>query len=288
MGLMKYQPIQPYTPPESLGLSPQIQRAVWYPLHDDTGSAHACRLGLGPDLTLSGTVGAFWSATRGAVTPDGSTHRLGGPAGDPYLNPLFDLATLQGQELLIAWSFEHDGDATATEAHWCFGRQVAVGQGGYSLRMSSAEQLIFYSQAGAGASGSVTAAFTGSAATGSTARNICVLSLTKPSANALQLVLHRHLVGTGTQAPSVATIANTQVNGGSGGPAAEAVSRLTLCASESGTNTYNQFLGAAAGSNAKMRNFCAVRCSSVQDGLAERGLADLVLAPQEFPRSWRA
>jgi hypothetical protein len=288
MGLMSIQPIQPFTPPESLGLHPAAERGVWYPLHDDTAAAHSCRLGLGPELTLTGTVGTFWSATRGAVTPDGATHRLGGPAGDAYLNPLFDLSTIAGQELLVSWSFEHDGDTASTETFWTFGRQTAgAGTGGLRISLSTAEQMILNVQAGLGASGIVANGFANSATTGVTARSICVLSLIGTGGTFLQARMHRHLVGTGTLDSSTINAFDMRGNGGSG-PAAEAVSRLTLCANESGTNSYSQYLGATAGSNSKMRNFCALRLASIEDGLAEQGLADLILAPQEFPRSWRA
>ena len=51
MGTMTNQPAQVFRPPESVALASGVSAAVWYPLHEGTGTTVTDKLGSGPDLT---------------------------------------------------------------------------------------------------------------------------------------------------------------------------------------------------------------------------------------------
>lgn len=288
-GAMAVQTAVGITPSANRPLLSSVLRAVWYPLHQAAGTSVQCSLGNGPALTLNGTEGSLWSASWGAATPDGVAHRLVSPGDDVYLTALCRLDNIEGQELLIGFEIEHDGAMTAGETILSWGNQaIAAGRvGGWRIGMLASTQQEFISAAGEGASGIVGSGFLASASSGITARTLTAISIKGVGPKTVMASRHSWRMGTGLQsvgATSPSTL-NLVANGGQGifagnGSALALFARLNV-------STWESYLGAAAGSNAKLNNVWLARMAAVQTGLVERCLLDMAAAPREFPLSLR-
>lgn len=288
MGLMNYQQAQPYTPPESLALSSNVERAVWYPLHQSSGATVVCALGNGPSLSLNGAEGTIWSANFGCATPDGSAHRLIAAADNAYVKALGRLDTMLGQQLLIGYELQTDGGMATNETAICWGRlDTAAGStGGWAINLASTTQSQLVTHGGNGASGGVFSSFPNSSHSGVSDRYLVVVSITSLSAGNLDATRHSWRLGTGLQSPGTVSGIDLDSLGGSA-PAGDSASRLTLCARQTGTASWDRYLGATAGSNAKLNNVWIARLPIAVTGLAEQCLLDMAAAPREFPASLR-
>lgn len=113
-----------------------VSPCVFYPLHEGAGTIAKCLLGNGPDLTLNGT-GTPW-INRPMVTFNGTDNWLN--AGNEYLRSLWELRTINGQTLFIAFDYWHDGDLTSNEAVICVGN-IHASNGGLEVRINASQQF---------------------------------------------------------------------------------------------------------------------------------------------------
>lgn len=284
MGLMNYQQVQPFAPPESRALRAGVTAAMHYPMH--SGADARSIEGL-PALTVNGTVGTLWSANWASATPDGATHYLTAAVGNAILEELFDLTDLTGQELLFGFDWQSDGALATNEAVYSWGsNQVGAGLGGYHLYLASSSQIGMAFR-GIASSGGESGALLAGTAMATANRYSVVVSLVGTAAGEATLAAYRYLHGTGPQDGSQQSGVNILGTGGASAPGVNSTYALTLFARRD-TSAYNRFVGATAGSNAKVGNVWAARCSSVIAGLADQCLADMVSARGELPQSLRA
>lgn len=273
-------------PVGGLTLLSNVEKAIWYPCHEGTGTTLTEKLGLGgPNLTEGASAGTEW-ANWGYVTPTGAANgQFASPLGNAYLQALFNMATLtSGGQILVGAEIAHDGDLTTNEALVGYGRSVNVSgsRGHLSLRMGSNESWLFVTHGGEGASSGVSSTFGGTGSTGITAMQQVVLSLTWQSGTAFNIVLYRYVVGVG-YTTTVSTSHDPTTNGGYV-PQIDGSALLSLFAIQTASApTYSTYMGAAAGSNAKVNNFWAARLTVANSGAGQGCLDSMVLAPREFP-----
>lgn len=287
--LMIAQPAATVTPPSSLGLAAGVTAAVWYPMHEGSGSSLAEKLGLGPDLVLAGAGGSEWGAW-GRIAPNGSSQRAAAsPEVSAYHQSVFRLDTISGQELLLGFDIATDGAMTTNECvlNWGTHNVGAGDKGGWSVHLNSGRQLnlVVWPEAAAAAT---TSTFSGSALPATTARVRVVIALRGDSATALSGTALRYIVGDGLQddAPLVSAVA---IGDGSTtfAPGADPSYGLLLFARRIGASGYDRYLGASAGSNATIQNLWAARLAAYTPGAAQAAMEDMIASPCEFPRSLR-
>lgn len=284
MGLMNFQQMQPFAQPESRALRSGVTAAMHYPMHS---GPQARSVDGAPDLTVNGTVGTLWSANWASATPDGATNYLTAAVGNAALEEIFDLTDLTGQELLFGFDWQSDGALATNEALYSWGsNQVGAGLGGYHLYIASSSQ-IGMSFRGIGSSGGESTALLSGTAMATSDRYSVVISLVGTAAGVATLAAYRYRHGTGPQDGSQQSGVNILGTGGASAPGVNSAYALTLLARRD-TSAYNRVVGATAGSNAKVGNVWAARCSSVVVGLADQCLADMVSARGELPQSLRA
>lgn len=283
MGRMTLQQAQPYTPPGGLALLSGVSAAMWYPLH---GSVLAAG-GLGvPDLTLTGTVGTIWTANWGSATPDGATHYASAAVGNAALQEIFDLRDISGQQIIIGFELQTDGDLSGSEGVlWWGANSGGVGTTGWGVQINSAEQVSCEFR-GLGSSGATTQAVS-STAMSTADRYAVVVSLVGTSASQVTISVNRWLYGTGLQTQQQAAGVDILGTAGTEAPGINGSFALTLLARR-GASVYDRFLGATSGSNAKINNVWSARLPVPQAGLPEQCLLAMGAAPREFPRSLRA
>jgi hypothetical protein len=134
--------------------------AIWYPLHEATGTTLACALGNGPTLTVGGTSPAatIW-ANPGCLTPNGTDHRATA-AQQAYADDVLNLASLvAGGMLMVGLELQFAGaNAATTYALW-HGRDASTaGYGGWGFGVNGSDQptLLFRGQgAGSNVSGAM-------------------------------------------------------------------------------------------------------------------------------------
>lgn len=286
--LMTVQAAIAVTPPTSRALASGVTQAVWYPLHEAAGAASVTdKLGNGEALALTGTEGTLWTANWGGATPDGATHRLSSAAAPAYLQALGRLDTIDGQELLIGYEIAHDGDLAATpETLMCWGRfaNIATGKGGWRVVFNSAEQTEWQTHGGEGASNQVSSAIPSSGNTGVTARVQVVLSVTGIGSSTVQVTRHSYRVGTGLQTVGSVNHVMLPALGGMV-PQPDTSGRFNIFARQAGAASWDQFMGATAGSNAKVNNVWLARLSAYNLNNAYAALQAMIAAPRSFPLS---
>jgi hypothetical protein len=283
MSRMNYQPAQPYAIPEALALRSEVTAAIWHPLHGDATQKLA--QSAGGNLTVNGTVGTLWSANWGAATPDGAAHFLRGELSDLTHQELFDLRDLVGQELLIGFDLQTDGDVSQAECFFFYGANTGAGsRSGWALNLNSSEQIAIEIRANGGSSTATTAV--AATAVQNASRHSYVLSLIATSVSEAQLRVLRWQHGTGPLDPRVSDVFTLVPNDAVNPPGVDSTIGLTLLARAT-TTSPDRFFGAAAGSNGQMNNFWAARLSQPVLGLAAACLEDMGIRSREFPRSLR-
>ena len=75
--------------------------AIWYPMHDGTGTTLAEALGLGPSMTLAGTTPANGWSNAGAYTPNG-TDNVATCAANAHVDSVMSLANIAAGEAAAA------------------------------------------------------------------------------------------------------------------------------------------------------------------------------------------
>lgn len=282
MGTMTNQPAQVFRPPESVALASSVSAAVWYPLHEGTGTTVADKLGSGPDLTLGGTAGGW--GTWGAFTPNGSDMRFSSGALNAHLNSIFGWRDLTGQMILIGYDFQSDG-AGGTESLFWWGRNTSSGEGAYGMEFSSTMQHTLQVRGSTGAT--AVAAALASTAMAHSDRVAGVIEIHGVSAGEVQCYVRQWRYGTGLQPGGVATGINP-LGTGVAAPGNDTVHGLTLFARPGNTSTtFDRYMGATAGSNAKLNNFWAARLTSIDTSAGQAALLAMVDSPREFPISLR-
>lgn len=283
-------PVVSAAPITSRPLKDTVAAAAWWPLHQKAGDVSvACALGRGaPALALAGAENAIWTANWGCATPDGSAHRLQAPTADAYIQSLLRLDTLAGGEILFGWEIAHDGDITANETLWSWGRpQSTAGcRGQYAMRLNSSESWFMSTTAGEGNGGTINSTLSGTGTTGITAIQQCVLSITAYSGSNFTFAIYRNVVGTGQQTPRSVQVDLLQ-NGGYL-PSGDASSIFSVFARQSAAApTWDTPMGAAAGSNARVNNLWIARLFQADSAAAQACLDSMTLEPREFPRYLR-
>ena len=289
MSLMPVMSVAPFTPPELRALAAHVAAAVWYPIHEGTGTTVAEKLGVGPNLTLAGTPGTEWSAVWGALKPNGTDHVLTAP-DSAVLSRIFDLSTLYSlqEQLVLAFELQHDGDLTAVECLMTWGRNSgAVGtKGMYTINMNAVEQ-ISYEMRGAEATSSDTAPFPNSAGTGVSTRKVVVITITPTLvATAVNMTHYHQLIGSGSPL-SEGTVSDVSMIGNAAiaPPSYQSPYSLTLLARR-GASTFDRFAGAS--SNVSLSNFQAARIRSLSASHGPATLSSVAAAPREMALNWRA
>lgn len=272
------------TPPSSLGVRADAIAAVWYPLHAGAGTSIACKLGRGPALTLAGT-GTPW-ANWGTVTPNGTDNVITGPATDAELDALFRLDTLEGQMLVVGWRRISDGDWTAVEGDFWYGRAVS-GDGGWGMDHSATEQGRIAIRGIDGASN----LGTGLVATNTNSADQYLLITTLVGKAGGLADAKRVRCNLTTGAVDYSTLLQNLDLRGNGTSVAgiNGNSTLTLMGVRN-TSAYGSLMNAGA-SNARMDGFFAARLPATTvdaaDALLEHLRLDLLAAPRDFPMSLR-
>jgi hypothetical protein len=281
--IVNVQPAAAVSPPTGRALLPIVSAAIHYPLHGSVAEASAYG---GPALTLNGTVGTLWSANWGAATPDGATHYATAATGNAVLNEIFDLTDLNGQQVLVGFELQTDGDLSGSEVVVGWGSNSGgIGVGGWNIGLNSAEQVSVGFR-GIGSSGESTNAI-GSTAMATTDRYAVVVSLTGTSVSECTIEVARWQFGTGLLTTIQQTAISTYGTAGTSAPGVNSTYALTLMARR-GASAYERFLGATAGSNAKLNNVWAARVLTPSVSLAEQCVTAMGAAPRDFPLTLRA
>lgn len=285
------QPMQTYAPPERRGLLAGVKACAWA-LQEGAGTAIPERIGNGPALTLSGTAGSEW-ATWGTLAPNGTDHIVRSDATQTVANYIQDICRLDniaGQELLIGWVLEHDGDIATNEALASWGRAVATSAnaGAWAINYTSSEQVQFGVWP-AGGSAITYQTFPNSGTPSVTARVINILSIRGTGGNVVDMI--RLGCRLDTLALSTGTVSAVDIaSGGTGGPGAgeDGSTNLTIFGRRAGATTISARMGASVGSNAKVDNFWMARLDVADSSMADRCRSDMIARPREFPVSLRA
>lgn len=281
--IVNVQPAAAVSPPTGRALASGVSAAMHYPLHGAVSEAS----GYGaPVLTLNGTVGTLWSANWGAATPDGATHYATAAVGNAVLNEIFDLTDLNGQQVLIGFEIQTDGDVTAAEVAVGWGSNSGgIGLGGWNVGINSAEQVSVNFR-GIGSSGESANAI-GSTVMATADRYAVVVSLTGTATTDCTVEVARWQFGTGLLTTIQQTALSTLGTAGTSAPGVNSTYALTLMARR-GASAYERFLGATAGSNAKLNNVWAARVLTPSASLAEQCVIAMGAAPRDFPITLRA
>lgn len=131
-----------------------VSPAVFYKLHEQSGTAFADTLGNGPNLTLFGTGTPL--ANVGWVT--GGTDNYLQSGSNAFLRSIFRLDQAYGQ-IFQAFDFYYDGDATGLEALTFVGKSDNT-TGGWGVEINASEQVILTTR-GIGASNHIDSVFNG-------------------------------------------------------------------------------------------------------------------------------
>lgn len=113
-----------------------------YRMHDGSGTTLLDACGNGPDITLSGTPGAEWSARAGYLTPNGSNHyaRVAAAAAG-VLAEILDFNSLTAdQSILFGCDVIGNGDVLAAEILFAIGGGAA-GNGNMVVQYTTAEAM---------------------------------------------------------------------------------------------------------------------------------------------------
>lgn len=291
MPLMQLQPAQPYAPPESQPLRADVSHAVWYPFHQTAGTEVSCALGNGPVLTLNEDVGSIWG-TWGCARPN-TTQYFTSPAGNAYLNALGAINTLgeADGEIIFGLEQQHGGACTADSGilHWGISANAAASAGAWRLQLlkSVVNQRLAVHGGNGGSANVNAAAFSGGGQGGITARSLMVYSLYRDGPSRLVLDRYPWVIGTGMATASHSVVEDMLASGG-GVPAANANTRLTVCAVQNGTASWATPIGNGTASNYQINNLWMARLPSRRPGLAYQAMLDMAAAPREFPKCLRS
>jgi hypothetical protein len=288
-GLMNRLARRIHTPISSRPLRSEVSHAVWYPCHEGSGSELQCKLGNGPTLTSGAAITTEWG-TWGALTPIGaSPGHWRSPTANTYLQQLCSFANMNGQELLVGYGVEHDGAMTASETLFSWGRQdsAAASNGGWRLLLAAVRQHQWQTFTGNGQSGGVLSGLPNSATT-STSKRLCVMQIQFTSNTVCNVNFRQFEPGVGLG--TAGSVVGHNLSGGGGAnsvPTFDASSRFVVAARQAGSVSYDQYGGAAAGSNLKLSNIWVAKITTPVAGLAESCLDDMAAAPQDFPKTLR-
>lgn len=269
--------IAPALTPRSSMVTP-ISPAVFYRLHEGTGSACTDALGNGPSMTLAGSgVGTPW-ANAGWLTPNGTDHYV--QAGsNPFLRSIFRLDQSYGH-IIQAFDFYYDGDATGLEALSFIGKSDNT-TGGWGVEINASEQVVI-TMRGIGASNHVDNVFSGFslASLASTRVQLAVelIRLTATTASA-------NLYANGAAVSSIASI-DLMANGATAVFGSVEVlldtQAYTLMAQPNGTNARARLMNAAA-SNGRLARWWASRHATYDSTLGLALAQDLHKYQGELP-----
>lgn len=116
--------------------------AVWYPMHEGTGTTLSEALGLGPSMTLAGTTPANGWSTAGCYTPNGSDN-YASCASNSHINSVMGLANIASSGMILCGFELQFPSASGTLQYINFwGRDSAsAGFGGWGIYIASNDSV---------------------------------------------------------------------------------------------------------------------------------------------------
>jgi hypothetical protein len=248
--------------------------AIWYPMHEGTGTTLADALGSGPTLTVGGTSPAatIW-ANAGCLTPNGTDHAATA-AQQAHADTVCNLNSLvSGGMLILGMEIQYAGANSASNYIFGHGRDAATaGYGGWWFGVNGSDQPQFLFR-GNGAASNVSGAM--GLNVGDTHSGMVRMLLALWIENRVSL---RAELRTGTTGDTVGT-AQYDLTGQTIPSAA--LDGLTVGGKRISGATLNSY------SAARLDNLFVQKRAAYSSTIAAAAWADMAAAPREFPRSLR-
>lgn len=255
-----------------------VSPAVFYKLHEGTGTAFADALGNGPALTLAGSGTPL--ATAGWITPNGTDDLLQVASAD--MGVLTDIFRLDDDyhHIITAIDMTYDGAVTGQESLW-FAGVSANNVGGWGLTIRNSTSLSFTRRA-LGASNHSDEIFTEHDISDYADSRMCVvLEVIKKSASLVDLNLF--INGIIRQSLTDSDLLVLSGTAPYAGPNASNAQGFTIGATPNGSTSKTRLLN-SAGSNAKAARFLAIKPNNYDTTLALRVAQEMYKFQGEAPR----